>query len=141
LIEKNLSFSDYRNLILESNLYISLHRSEGFGLGMAEFMGKGIPVIATNYSGNLDFMNKENSWLVDYEMVDVKDSVNSAYKRFGGLWAEPIFESFQLNFEDYLYSKNRIDKIENARRTIEAEFNSELLRDKLTSIFSKSGVL
>jgi len=141
LIEKNLSFSDYRNLILESNLYISLHRSEGFGLGMAEFMGKGIPVIATNYSGNLDFMNKENSWLVDYELVDVRDSVNSAYKRFGGLWAEPKFESFQLNFENYLYSKNRIDKIENARKTIEAEYGSELLRNKLTSIFSKSGVL
>jgi hypothetical protein len=108
---------------------------------MAEFMGKGIPVISTNYSGNLDFMNKENSWLVDYELVDVRDSVNSAYKRFGGLWAEPKFESFQLNFEDYLYSKNRKDKIENARKTIKAQYNSEFLRDKLKSIFRKSGVL
>ena len=73
--------------------------------------------------------------------MDVRDSVNSAYKRFGGLWAEPKFESFQLNFEDYLYSKNRKDKIENARKTIKAQYNSEFLRDKLKSIFRKSGVL
>ena len=40
-----------------------------------------------------------------------------------------------------IVEKVLMNKIENARRTIEAEFNSELLRDKLTSIFSKSGIL
>ncbi len=51
--------------------YVSLHRAEGFGLGLAECMAIGKPVIATNWSGNLEFMNSDNSCLVDYEMVPV----------------------------------------------------------------------
>ncbi len=53
--------------------YVSLHRSEGFGLGMAECMYLGKPVIATGYSGNLDFMDRNNSLLVDYKMIPLKD--------------------------------------------------------------------
>lgn len=49
--------------------YISLHRSEGYGLTMAEAMLLGKPVIATGYSGNLDFMSEETSLLVRYELV------------------------------------------------------------------------
>ena len=45
--------------------YVSLHRSEGLGLTMAEAMALGKPVIATGYSGNLDFMTPENSYLVE----------------------------------------------------------------------------
>ena len=52
--------------------YVSLHRSEGFGLGMAECMAIGKPVIATAYSANLDYMNDGNSLLVDYTLIPVK---------------------------------------------------------------------
>jgi glycosyltransferase involved in cell wall biosynthesis len=52
--------------------YVSLHRSEGFGLGMAECMAIGKPVIGTAYSANLDFMNESNSLLVDYSLIAVK---------------------------------------------------------------------
>lgn len=52
--------------------YVSLHRSEGFGLGMAECMALGKPVIGTGYSGNSEFMNSENSCLVDYNLIPVK---------------------------------------------------------------------
>jgi len=55
-----------------SHCYISLHRSEGLGLNIAEAMLSKKPVIATNYSGNLEFMNKSNSFLVDYKLVKVK---------------------------------------------------------------------
>ena len=51
--------------------YVSLHRAEGFGLGMAEAMALGKPVVATAWSGNLEFMTPENSCLVDYRMVPV----------------------------------------------------------------------
>ena len=53
--------------------YISLHRSEGLGLGLAECMALGKPVIGTAYSGNLEFMRENNSLLVDYTMVPVKE--------------------------------------------------------------------
>jgi hypothetical protein len=51
--------------------YVSLHRSEGLGLTMAEAMALGKPTIATAYSGNLDFMTEENSYLVRYSMTRV----------------------------------------------------------------------
>jgi glycosyltransferase involved in cell wall biosynthesis len=67
--------------------YVSLHRSEGFGLGMAEAMLLGKPVIATGYSGNLDFMNQQNSYLVDFQMIDVREE-RQIYRR-DFRWAEP----------------------------------------------------
>jgi glycosyltransferase involved in cell wall biosynthesis len=51
--------------------YVSLHRSEGFGLGLAECMALGKPVIATAWSGNCDFMSADNSCLVSYELIEV----------------------------------------------------------------------
>ena len=50
--------------------YVSLHRSEGLGLTMAEAMGVAKPVIATGYSGNLTFMDETNSYLVRYGMTE-----------------------------------------------------------------------
>jgi len=67
--------------------YVSLHRSEGLGLTMAEAMALGKPVIATGYSGNLEFMNEANSYLVPYELVDVPTDW-WAYEP-GATWAEP----------------------------------------------------
>jgi glycosyltransferase involved in cell wall biosynthesis/SAM-dependent methyltransferase len=56
-----------KNALLGScDCYVSLHRSEGLGLTMAEAMALGKPVVATGYSGNLHFMTPENSYLVDY---------------------------------------------------------------------------
>jgi glycosyltransferase involved in cell wall biosynthesis len=67
--------------------YVSLHRSEGFGLGMAECMYLGKPVIATGYSGNLDFMNRENSLLVDYRRIPLRKDDYPYWE--GQCWAEP----------------------------------------------------
>jgi len=66
--------------------YVSLHRSEGFGLGMAECMYLGKPVIATAYSGNLDFMDRDNSLLVDYKMVPLRDGDYPYWQ--GQQWAD-----------------------------------------------------
>lgn len=54
------------------DVYVSLHRSEGFGLGLAECMAIGKPVIATNWSGNLEFMDADCAVLVGYQLVPVK---------------------------------------------------------------------
>ena len=58
-------------LLGSCDAYVSLHRSEGFGLSIAEAMGLAKPVIATGYSGNLEFMTDDNSYLVDYELRPV----------------------------------------------------------------------
>lgn len=73
-----------------ADAYVSLHRSEGFGLGMAECMRLGKPVVATAWSGNLEFMTAANSCLVDYSLVEVEpgDYLHHA----GQHWAEPDVE-------------------------------------------------
>lgn len=66
--------------------YISLHRAEGFGLGMAESMYLGKPVIATGYSGNMEFMTDNNSCLVSYKLVSLREGDYPFWQ--GQHWAE-----------------------------------------------------
>lgn len=74
-------------LLSVADAYVSLHRSEGLGLGLAESMYLGKPVIGTGYSGNLQFMTRENSCLVDFGLVDVPPQ--SYPHAAGQQWAEP----------------------------------------------------
>jgi glycosyltransferase involved in cell wall biosynthesis len=70
--------------------YVSLHRAEGFGLTIAEAMSIGKPVIATGYSGNVDFMTLANSYLVDYAIGRV--GPDCEIYPADGEWAEPNIE-------------------------------------------------
>ena len=76
-----------RALMAYCDAYISLHRAEGFGLTMAEAMAYGKPVVATGYSGNLDFMNPENSFLVSSHRTEIKEGCEPYPP--GAFWAEP----------------------------------------------------
>ncbi|MBW4046362.1 MAG: glycosyltransferase [Proteobacteria bacterium] len=67
--------------------YVSLHRAEGFGLGLAESMALGKPVIGTAYSGNMEFMNAANSCLVGYRLIDIER--NQYPFGLGKQWADP----------------------------------------------------
>lgn len=69
IIDQVFTPDEVLSLMDTCDAYVSLHRSEGLGLTMAEAMLMGKPVIATNYSGNVDFMDETNSLLVPYELV------------------------------------------------------------------------
>lgn len=69
-----------------ADVYVSLHRAEGFGLGLAECMAMGKPVIGTAWSGNLDFMDERNSCLVDYRLVPVGEGEYPHSP--GAVWAQ-----------------------------------------------------
>ncbi|HEY2041214.1 MAG TPA: glycosyltransferase [Jatrophihabitans sp.] len=71
LLEDYLDASVVSSLMGEATAYVSLHRAEGFGLTMAEAMARGVPVVATGYSGNLEFMTSDNSMLVPFTRVPV----------------------------------------------------------------------
>ncbi len=87
-IINNYLYRDEVNALLSlCDCYVSLHRSEGFGLTMAEAMYLGKPVISTGYSGNCDFMNNNNSYLVRYKLVKLDKNIGP-YKQ-GAVWAEP----------------------------------------------------
>jgi glycosyltransferase involved in cell wall biosynthesis len=74
------------SLIASADIVLSLHRSEGFGLLPAQAMLAGKAVVATGWSGNLDFMSAENSALVDYTLIPVNDP-QGLYDH--GRWADP----------------------------------------------------
>lgn len=125
---KFLSRDKQISLILNSDCYVSLHRAEGLGLGMAEAMYLKKPVIATNYSGNLEFMNKSNSCLVKYKRIGISDEQyiygNSQY------WAEP-----DVSHASFFMKKIKEDK--NFRRKISQQgfvdirkkFNKKIYRN------------
>jgi glycosyltransferase involved in cell wall biosynthesis len=87
-MHKKLSSEDMQNLMARVDIIISLHRSEGFGLLMAEGMAAGKPVIATGWSANMDFMTVESSILIDYTLIPVVDD-QRGYDGYNAVWAEP----------------------------------------------------
>jgi glycosyltransferase involved in cell wall biosynthesis len=87
IMDVQLSNPEMRGLLSVADCYISLHRSEGLGLGLAESMYLGKPVIATAYSGNLEFMNTENSALVSYELIPVQKGEYPFAEH--QVWADP----------------------------------------------------
>lgn len=84
---RTLARNEVLNLIASADCYVSLHRAEGFGYTMAEAMYLGVPVIASCYSGNLEYMNAENSFLVPCteQLVKVADG---PFQR-GSIWGDP----------------------------------------------------
>src|SRR5205807_7460447 len=71
LMDRNMTRSEVDALLAASDCFISLHRSEGFGLGPAEAMSLGKPAILTNWSGNTDYMTPDNSIGIDYQLIPV----------------------------------------------------------------------
>lgn len=94
------------SMVAAADCYVSLHRSEGMGLTMAEAMFAGKPVIATAYSGNLDFMNSDNSILIDYRLIPVGRGAGPYPE--SALWAEPDIEQaswvMRRTFDDPIFA-------------------------------------
>ncbi|HEY2753096.1 glycosyltransferase family 4 protein [Phenylobacterium sp.] len=96
----DMSDNEIKNLVRVSDVFVSLHRSEGFGRGMAEAMFLGRPAVATGYSGNLDFMVPGTGLLVDFELVPVAPG---AYPHGEGqVWAEASAEHASRLLEQLL---------------------------------------
>ena len=86
IIDQHVSRAEAYGIMNMCDCYISLHRSEGYGITLAEAMLLGKPVIATGYSGNMDFMSGEFSMLVPYKLTTI--SQNLPYYPKGCRWAE-----------------------------------------------------
>ena len=88
LINQDLTDGEQYSLINCCDVYVSLHRGEGLGLGMMEAMYMAKPVIATNYGGNTDFTTPDTALMVDYKMVKPQEIDIDAYK-YVEKWPEP----------------------------------------------------
>ena len=82
-----LSEPDMALLRAACDCFVSAHRSEGFGLNIAEFMALGKPVIATAYSGNLEFFDATVGYPIDYDLIEV-ETQSGPYMPFY-IWADP----------------------------------------------------
>lgn len=93
---ENYSYLDILSLYASCDVYVSLHRAEGLGLGPMEAMRLGKPVIATAWSGNMTYMNHTNSCLVGYGLVPVvsnASSYDSSKLSGNAIWANPIVDN------------------------------------------------
>jgi glycosyltransferase involved in cell wall biosynthesis len=83
-----LSADSTRTLIASSDVVLSPHRSEGFGLVLAESLLLGVPALATGWSGNLDFMSDIPELLIGCTLTRVVDP-SGVYRARGQMWADP----------------------------------------------------
>jgi glycosyltransferase involved in cell wall biosynthesis len=84
----SLSSEDMRRLIASSDVLLSPHRAEGYGLALAEGFLAGVPALATGWSGNVDFMEGLTELLIDHTLVPVRDPYG-VYRAAAQSWAEP----------------------------------------------------
>ena len=87
LIDSTLSRKDFQILLSSCDAFVSLHRLEGYGLGIAEAMAERKIVIATAYGGNTDYMHPGNGFCIPYERVILQED-HGPYAK-GSPWAEP----------------------------------------------------
>jgi glycosyltransferase involved in cell wall biosynthesis len=104
-----LSALQTRSLINCCDCLISLHRSEGFGRGMGEAMFLGRLAVATGWSGNLDYMTKENSLLVNYRLAPV--GPNEYPFGEGQVWAEPDLDHAVFLIERAIDDRGRVREL------------------------------
>ena len=91
VLDGTLTDAERLVLIRSVDVLVSLHRAEGFGLTPAEAMALGTPVIATGWSGNMEFMGEDSGALVGYRLVPVQDGFG-IYADPRSRWAEPDLE-------------------------------------------------
>ncbi|BAZ67915.1 MAG: glycosyltransferase [Pelatocladus maniniholoensis HA4357-MV3] len=140
LIDDYLLKEELNALIYHCDCYISLHRSEGFGLTMAEAMYYEKPVIATGFSANLDFMNINNSFLVKYSLVAIAEDYGP-YKK-GNFWAEPNINHaaylMQYVFNNYEEAQQTGKKAsEHIRSVLSPKLIGEKIKNRLAHVMQR----
>ncbi len=134
------------SLFNNCNCYISLHRAEGLGLTLMEAMLLGKPVITTAYSGNLDFTKKDNSFLVKYKTVKLKENLGSGiHYTKGTTWAEPNINDAAKKMLYVYENQKEADKIgERGREFVLQNYSPKKighdLKEALIERYKKIGI-
>jgi glycosyltransferase involved in cell wall biosynthesis len=113
---------EMKSLIWITDCFVSLHRSEGFGRGLSEAMALGKPVIATAYSGNMDFCSEETAFLVPYSLIGVRPGEYPHWRMQH--WADPDVEIATKIMRELIDDpKKGRDKGERARLRLMTDFS------------------
>lgn len=143
IVEKIFDKNALNYVISNCDSYISLHRSEGFGLTMAEAMYFGKPVIATGYSGNLQFMSDENSFLVEAEKVSYGS--NDLNYSSNTIWSEPLLKEAKEYLKIVYEGKENVQNIaEKGSQTIAEDLSlkrvGEVIKGRCQDLFNEDKI-
>jgi len=142
LIDRYFSRSEISTLIDTVDCFVSLHRSEGFGLGIAESMVREKAVIATGWSGNMDFTNVGNALIVDYELVEL-DRDYGPYAK-GEVWADPSIDDAAAKMRTVFENADLRERLvrrarEDCIRLLSPEVIGRTVQERLARIHAFSG--
>lgn len=139
-ITDTLSKIAVNSLVKAVDVFVSLHRAEGYGLVMAEAMLNNTACIATNYSSNTEFMNDEVACMIGYELVNIVG--DSGFYLKNSTWAEPHIDE-AANQMRKLYEDSDFYKqiVANAKAYIDQKMSKEQLvlniQERLEQIYAK----
>lgn len=137
ILSDTLTKVQVNSLIKAVDVFVSLHRAEGFGLVLAEAMIVGTPTIATNWSANTEFACSDAACLVDYKMIEIDRDI-PPYKK-GYHWADADIAQaagfMRRLYEDEEFYQNIAD---NAKRYVASRLNMErstgIVKERLENI-------
>jgi len=124
LIDTELTRSEMLALVKNADCVVSLHRSEGLGLLVAEAMALGTPVIATDYSATTDLVTPTTGYPVDYKLKDLETGDYPFAS--GQIWADPDISHAAWQMQKVVdHGKDNGQMLERARRRIMAYHGAE----------------
>ena len=126
------SKSEIDSLINVVDCFVSLHRSEGFGLGPAEAMSLGKSVIVTNWSGSTDYTDASHCIPIDYELITLAQDYGPYLK--GQRWADPSVEQASAAMRRLVDEPDFAQQLgARAKKFIEAEFSPRAVGERIKS--------
>jgi glycosyltransferase involved in cell wall biosynthesis len=132
IIDGDSSEREIRNLVAASDCYVSLHRAEGVGLTISDAMAAGKPVIATGWSGNMDFMTVANSYPIRYEMRQLDQNI--AHYRAGDVWAEACIQHAAETMRHVFMCRDEAaGRAERAKEDIQTDYSSAAVGKSLAA--------
>jgi glycosyltransferase involved in cell wall biosynthesis len=134
---RQLSRESMLRMIASADCYVSLHHAEGFGYTLAEAMSYGVPVIASGYSGNLEYMTPDNSYLVPCTETFVKNA-DGPFQR-GSIWGEPDIDAAAMMLR--AVAENPADALaigDRGRKAIHAKLNAAAVAETIRPYFNGS---
>lgn len=137
VMDRDISNSDLKALYLISDVLVAPSCAEGFGLPLAEAMLTGMPVITTNWSGQLDFCDEKNSWLVDYKF----EQADTHFKLYASAWAAPDVDSLANAMKLARDSEESTRKLmaKRGREVLLKNFTWEKVADRMLRFIHKLG--
>lgn len=140
LVSGTLPKIEVNSLIKTCDVFVSLHRAEGFGLVCAEAMLLGTPCIATNWSANTEFMSDSVACMVDYKLVEIEETLE-AFKK-GYHWAEAdtsvAARYMKMLFEDKeFYGRIRVAAKSYIQTKLSISASAAVVKKRLDAIYGK----